>query len=166
MTPRLTASLCFVCASSGLGACASSGPTTELPSRPVIAAEVPAARSAHELAASIAAQQIGVRYRFGGTTPTTGFDCSGLVHYSFTQAGLSVPRTSHDQFRASRKIALDQAEPGDIVFFQDQEKLSNVGIYLGDRRFVHAPSSGKAVAISRIDSPYYQEHLVAVGRLN
>ncbi len=166
MTPRLTATLCIVCASSGLAACASSGPTTELPPRPVIAAESPAARSAHELAASIAAQQIGVRYRYGGTTPNSGFDCSGLVHYSFTQAGLSVPRTSHDQFRMSRKIALDQAEPGDIVFFQDQEKLSHVGIYLGDRRFVHAPSSGKAVAIAQIDSPYYQEHLVAVGRLH
>ena len=166
MTPRLTAILCLVCASSGLAACASSGPTYELPPQPVIAAEHPGTRSANELAASIAAQQIGVRYRYGGTAPTTGFDCSGLVYYSFAQAGLAVPRTSRDQFRVSRKIALNQAEPGDIVFFQDQEKLSHVGIYLGDRRFVHAPSSGKAVSIAQIDSPYYQEHLVAVGRLH
>jgi len=116
-------------------------------------------------AALIAQQQLGVSYRYGGTTPSAGFDCSGLVHYSYAQAGLSVPRTSREQFRAARKIALADAQPGDVVFFQDQEKLSHVGIYLGQRQFVHAPSSGRTVSVAQIDSPYYQEHLVAVGRL-
>ena len=134
--------------------------------RPAVVTRQPSAPIETALAASIAQQQIGVRYRFGGTTPSTGFDCSGLVHYSYSQAGLPVPRTSRDQFRAARKIALDEAQPGDIVFFQDQEKLSHVGIYLGNRRFVHAPSSGKTVSVARIDTPYYQEHLVAVGRLH
>ena len=118
-----------------------------------------------ERAALIAQQQIGVSYRYGGRTPATGFDCSGLVHYSYSQAGLNVPRTSRDQFTAARKISLADAQPGDVVFFQDQEKLSHVGIYLGQRRFIHAPSSGRTVSIANIDSPYYQEHLVAVGRL-
>jgi len=116
-------------------------------------------------AALIAQRQVGISYRYGGTSPSAGFDCSGLVYYSFSQAGISVPRTSRDQFRVARKISLKDARPGDIVFFQDQEKLSHVGIYLGERRFVHAPSSGKSVSIAHIDSPYYQEHLVAVGRL-
>jgi len=116
-------------------------------------------------AALIAQQQLGISYRYGGTTPSAGFDCSGLVHYSYAQAGLSVPRTSREQFRAARKIALADAQPGDVVFFQDQEKLSHVGIYLGQRQFIHAPSSGRTVSVAHIDSPYYQEHLVAVGRL-
>ena len=116
-------------------------------------------------AALIAQEQIGISYRYGGMSPTTGFDCSGLVYYSFAQAGLTVPRTSGAQFRAARKISLTDAQPGDVVFFQDQEKLSHVGIYLGHRRFVHAPSSGRTVSVANIDSPYYQEHLVAVGRL-
>ena len=118
-----------------------------------------------ERAALIAQQQIGVNYRYGGMNPTTGFDCSGLVFYSYTQAGVSVPRTSREQFSAARKISLADAQPGDVVFFQDQEKLSHVGIYLGQRRFIHAPSSGRTVSVANIDAPYYQEHLVAVGRL-
>ena len=118
-----------------------------------------------ERAATIAREQLGVNYRYGGRNPATGFDCSGLVYYSYAQAGITVPRTSRDQFRAAHKISLADAQPGDVVFFQDQEKLSHVGIYLGQRRFIHAPSSGRTVSVSSIDSPYYQEHLVAVGRL-
>ena len=118
-----------------------------------------------ELAALIAREQIGVDYRYGGTNPATGFDCSGLVYYSYAQAGITVPRTSSEQFRAARKISLAEAQPGDVVFFQDQEKLSHVGIYLGRGRFIHAPTSGRTVSVASIDSPYYQEHLVAVGRL-
>ena len=118
-----------------------------------------------EHAALIAQEQVGVNYLYGGMSPATGFDCSGLVYYSYSRAGITVPRTSRDQFRASQKISLADAQPGDVVFFQDQEKLSHVGIYLGQRRFVHAPSSGRTVAVANIDTPYYQEHLVAVGRL-
>ncbi|HSG66886.1 MAG TPA: C40 family peptidase [Gammaproteobacteria bacterium] len=125
-------------------------------------AAAPQGRGEH--AALIAQEQVGVRYRYGGMSPQAGFDCSGLVYYSFTEAGLRVPRTSRDQFRAARKIALTDAKAGDIVFFQDQEKLSHVGIYLGEGRFVHAPSSGKTVSVDDIAAPYYQEHLVAVGR--
>ena len=66
---------------------------------------------------------------------------------------------------AARKIPLAQAAEGDLVFFRDQEKLSHVGIYLGEGRFVHAPSSGSSVRVANIDAPYYQRNLVAVGRL-
>ena len=159
------ATLCLLCVCGLISACASSGPRTSA------AAPEHATAPVHqpdrgEYAARIAQQQIGVRYRYGGMTPNSGFDCSGLVYYSYSQAGVSVPRTSRDQFRAAHKIALAEAKPGDIVFFQDQEKLSHVGIYVGGHRFVHAPSSGKAVAVADIDSPYYQERLVAVGRLD
>jgi cell wall-associated NlpC family hydrolase len=115
--------------------------------------------------ARLALSMVGVPYRYGGATPSEGFDCSGLVYYSYTSNGHVVPRTSQEQFKAARKIELAEASEGDLLFFQDQEKLSHVGIYLGDGRFVHAPSSGDTVRVARIDAPYYQRHLVAVGSL-
>ena len=112
-----------------------------------------------------AVSMVGLPYRYGGSSPDTGFDCSGLVHYSFDQSGISVPRTSLEQFRAAAKISLNDAREGDVLFFQDQEKLSHVGIFIGDGRFVHAPTSGRTVSVASIDNPYYQTHLVGVGRL-
>jgi cell wall-associated NlpC family hydrolase len=115
--------------------------------------------------ADVAMGMVGTRYRYGGSDPLEGFDCSGLVYYAYEQAGYRVPRTSQELFRAARKISLGDADPGDLMFFQDQTKLSHVGIYLGEGLFVHAPASGRNVAVGTLESPYYQEHLVAVGRL-
>jgi len=115
--------------------------------------------------ADVAMGMVGTQYRYGGTDPAEGFDCSGLVYYAYGQAGYRVPRTSQEMFRAVRKIAVGQAGPGDLMFFQDQTKLSHVGIYVGDGMFVHAPASGRNVAIASLDVPYYRQHLVAVGRL-
>ena len=115
--------------------------------------------------AELARDLVGTRYRYGGTDPVDGFDCSGLVFYAYGQAGYRVPRTSQELFRAARMIAVREADPGDLMFFQDQAKLSHVGIYVGDGLFVHAPASGANVTIASLDSPYYQEHLVGVGRL-
>jgi peptidoglycan DL-endopeptidase CwlO len=136
------------------------------------AAVIPDSQRGHEVeltiggaVAELAMGMVGARYRYGGTDPIEGFDCSGLAFYAYTQAGYSIPRTSQDQFRAARKIALGEAGAGDLVFFQDQAKLSHVGIYLGDGLFVHAPASGEKVAVASMRSAYYQQHLVAVGRL-
>jgi cell wall-associated NlpC family hydrolase len=115
--------------------------------------------------ADVAMGMVGTRYRYGGTDPLEGFDCSGLVHYAYGQAGYEVPRTARELFRAARKIAVGEADAGDLMFFQDQTKLSHVGIYVGDGLFVHAPASGQNVSIARLDAPYYRQHLVAVGRL-
>ncbi len=115
--------------------------------------------------AELALSMVGVQYRYGGADPDEGFDCSGLVYYTYTSNGHAVPRTSREQFDAARKIPFAEAVEGDLLFFQDQEKLSHVGIYLGDGQFVHAPSSGDSVRVTSIDAPYYQRHLVAVGRL-
>ena len=125
----------------------------------------PATRDARGPIAQLALSMVGVQYRYGGAHPSEGFDCSGLVYYTYTSNGHAVPRTSREQFTAARGIPLAQAAEGDLVFFRDQEKLSHVGIYLGDGRFVHAPSSGDTVRVASIDAPYYQRHLVAVGRL-
>jgi cell wall-associated NlpC family hydrolase len=115
--------------------------------------------------ADVAMGMVGTRYLYGGTDPMQGFDCSGLVYYAYGQAGYRVPRSSQELFRAARKISVEEADPGDLMFFQDQAKLSHVGIYLGDGLFVHAPATGKNVAVSSLESHYYREHLVAVGRL-
>ncbi|KPJ81610.1 MAG: hypothetical protein AMJ58_04365 [Gammaproteobacteria bacterium SG8_30] len=115
--------------------------------------------------ADLALAMVGVPYRYGGSDPDEGFDCSGLVYYTYTSNGYAVPRTSRAQFAVARPIPLAEAAAGDLVFFKDEAKLSHVGIYLGDGRFVHAPSSGGTVRVAKLDAPYYQEHLVAVGRL-
>ena len=132
-----------------LAACASSAPQ----------AERPAAAQAAQHAATL----VGKPYRYGGATPA-GFDCSGLVQYSFRQAGVAVPRSTNEQHRASRVVR--NLQPGDLLFFdQEGKKNSHVGIYLGRGEFVHAPSSGKRVRRDRLDSPYWKKHLSEVRRL-
>ena len=137
------------------------------PERPVpsSAESQPEPGKARGPVAELALSMVGVPYRYGGSDPSTGFDCSGLVYYAFTTNGHDVPRTSQAQFAAARPVTFAEAAEGDLLFFRDQEKLSHVGIYLGDGEFVHAPSSGDTVRVARIDSAYYQTHLIAVGRL-
>jgi cell wall-associated NlpC family hydrolase len=118
-----------------------------------------------EAIAELALSMVGVPYRFGGADPQAGFDCSGLVYFTYRSNGQLVPRTSRSQFEASRQVTLADALQADLVYFSDQEGLSHVAIYLGDGRFVHAPSSGGTVRVDRLDSPWYRRHLVAVGRL-
>ena len=139
-------------------------PVAEAPGRVTVEPRIADAAVGGAIA-DVAMGMVGTRYRYGGTDPLEGFDCSGLVYYAYEQAGYRVPRTSQELFRAARKISLGDADPGDLMFFQDQTKLSHVGIYLGDGLFVHAPATGQNVAVDSLESPYYQEHLVAVGRL-
>ena len=124
-----------------------------------------AANDLRRLIAELALSMVGVPYRYGGAAPSGGFDCSGLVYYTYSSYGHAVPRTSRAQLGAALKIPLAQAAAGDLLFFEDEVKLSHVAIYVGDRRFVHAPSSGGTVSVASIDAPYYQRHLVAVGRV-
>jgi cell wall-associated NlpC family hydrolase len=115
-------------------------------------------------AAATATQMVGAPYRYSGSTPK-GFDCSGLVYYSYRQAGQVVPRTSTAQFSAANRISLKDAQPGDLLFFASRKSVDHVAIYLGGNKFVHAPSSGKKVTIERMSKPYYRDHFVAAGRL-
>ena len=109
---------------------------------------------------------LGRPYRYGGSTPSTGFDCSGLVHFSYQQAGAAVPRSTEQQRLASRPVKLAELRRGDLLFFnQEGKKYGHVAIYLGDGRFVHSPSSGKSVRSDRLDSPYWRKHLSEARRL-
>jgi cell wall-associated NlpC family hydrolase len=108
---------------------------------------------------------LGIPYHYGGNDPR-GFDCSGLVFYAYREAGVPVARTSREQLRASQPLDVDQALPGDLVFFRMSKRAWHVGIYLGDQRFIHAPSTGRAVVIERLDDEYYLRHRIQIRRLD
>lgn len=159
----------FVCAS--LGACASAPPfpPAVVPAVSALPRPVPVARRVKRLdtaalAARYALKMVGTPYRYGGAKPSTGFDCSGLVQYSFRRAGLIIPRTTSGQRRASVRVS--HLRKGDLLFFdQEGRKDSHVGIYLGNGRFVHAPSSGERVRVDRLGSQYWSRHLSEVRRI-
>jgi murein DD-endopeptidase len=113
---------------------------------------------------AVATDQLGTPYRYGGSKPG-GFDCSGLVEYSYAKAGLIVPRTSFEQYRAAQPIDISDAKPGDLLFFRYDRKISHVGIYLGEDRFIHAPSTGKLVSVASLRDPHYQAHFVRAGKM-
>lgn len=116
--------------------------------------------------AAQARQLLGTPYRYGGNGPR-GFDCSGLVQYTHRLAGISVPRTTRGQLAAARAVSRSQLRVGDLIFFRlsGRRKVSHVGIYVGQRRMIHAPSSGKRVAYASIDQDYWRQHIIKVGRL-
>ncbi len=100
---------------------------------------------------------LGIDYRYGGQSPTSGFDCSGLVAHVFQQAyALRLPRNTYGQSRVGAEIAQGDLEAGDLVFFNTLNRpYSHVGIYLGDGRFVHAPRTGARVRVERLDAAYW-----------
>ena len=130
-------------------------PATAAPSDPFILESV----------ALTARRMVGVPYLYGGNDPR-GFDCSGLVLYAYGEAGVLVARTSREQLRASQPLDVDQALPGDLVFFRTSKRAWHVGIYLGDQRFVHAPTTGRAVVIQKVDDEYYLRHRIQIRRLD
>jgi cell wall-associated NlpC family hydrolase len=116
-------------------------------------------------AAGYAQTMIGRPYRHGGSSPK-GFDCSGLVLYSYRQAGVSLPHSTEKQRSASRALKLAELRPGDLLFFnQEGKKYGHVAIYVGGGKFVHAPSSGKSVRSDRLDSAYWKKHLSEARRI-
>ena len=116
-------------------------------------------------AAGYAQTMIGKPYRYGGTSPK-GFDCSGLVFYSYKQAGVALPHSTDKQRSAARSIKIAELRRGDLLFLnQEGKKYGHVAIYVGDGKFVHAPSSGKSVRSDRLDSPYWKKHLSEARRI-
>lgn len=104
-----------------------------------------------------AERYIGARYRNGGSGPFS-FDCSGFVMFVYHKNGIDLPREVSAQFNAGRKIDLEDAKPGDLVFFNiDSNSISHVGIYAGNNNFIHAPSSGKYVSYASITSDYWEK---------
>jgi len=116
---------------------------------------------------SIAASLVGSPYKYGGSSPTKGFDCSGLVYYTHRQLDITVPRTTKQQARHRPAKNLASAKPGDILFFRIYgSNVSHVGIYAGNDQFIHAPKSGKYVSYASINEPYWRQRLIKVASLH
>lgn len=135
-----------------LAACSSLGP----PNR---GAETPAAQEVVLYALSL----IDTGYRFGGKNPDAGLDCSGMVSHIFRQAaGLTLTGSAADIARAGRAVEPAELRGGDLVFFNTLDRpYSHVGIYIGEQRFIHAPSGQGRVRIDRLDAAYYASRFVA-----
>jgi murein DD-endopeptidase len=141
-----------------LAACATTSRDIARPVEPMHSPEAPVAQppSPVQLMIHTAASMIGQPYRFGGAAPG-GFDCSGLVEYSATSAGIHVPRTAAEQLRIGAPVKRTDLQAGDLIFMHLASKELHVGIALDSQLFVHAPSSGGHVRVdSLIASPYAQ----------
>ncbi len=111
---------------------------------------------AGKAALRVALHYLGTPYQWGGSTPSTGFDCSGLVQYAYAQEGVQLPRVAAAQFDVGIHVARDDLRPGDAVFFADPDGyVHHVGLYIGDGRFVNAPETGEDVKISSLSDPYF-----------
>lgn len=119
--------------------------------------------SVGENAAAIAYQQVGVPYRYGGAN-AQGFDCSGLVHYAYGRAGKRIARTTGGLWSSTASVQRAELQVGDVLFFDIDGKMSHVGLYLGEQRFVHAPSTGRTVTVEKLSSPFYAQAFVRGGR--
>ncbi|WP_407908816.1 C40 family peptidase [Lysobacter claricitrinus] len=109
---------------------------------------------------------VGTPYKYGGNTPDSGFDCSGLVGYVFHDTlSRQLPRNSGELARLGRDVGFDRMATGDLVVFGDAAGVSHVGIYVGEGRFVHAPSTGGTVRLDRLDGPYWRDHFRGARRL-
>ena len=139
------------------------------PGRPATS-PAPTAPAATDLASSILAtarSQIGAPYRSGGCDPRGGFDCSGFVHWVYAANGVDLPRISHDQASVGRSVAPRDLRPADLLFFRTswRDSTTHVGIYVGQGRFIHSPTSGGAVREESLDLPYWSSRLTDVRRV-
>ena len=117
---------------------------------------------------SRAVNVLGTPYRWGGSSPSKGFDCSGLVKYAFNDvAAVDLPRTSSEMASGhGQKVERKDLKPGDLLFFNiKSRKVNHVAIYLGNDRFIHAPRRGKSVTIDTLKKPYWQSHYVVAKRV-
>ena len=172
----LMARLVLLLAVAGSTACATTGavprpfPGAALP--PTSASE-PTARAGPEpdgLVPEVVATALtlrGIEYRNGGSEPSQGLDCSGLVQWVFAQHGTALPREVREQYDAGLEIDDDAVRPGDLVFFRTVSRgPSHVGIALGGGEFVHAPSSRGVVRVERYTSGYWATRWVGARRIN
>ncbi|AXF21033.1 peptidase P60 [Burkholderia pyrrocinia] len=114
-----------------------------------------------------ALNMIGVRYRWGGNSPDSGLDCSGFVRYVFQDTlGMSLPRRAEEMSRVGEKVSMSNLKPGDLVFFNTMRRtFSHVGIYIGDNKFVHSPSTGSTVRVDDLDNGYWEKRFTGARRI-
>lgn len=113
-------------------------------------------------AARIAVKAVGVPYRWGGSSPSTGFDCSGLVSWAYGRLGIALPHSSYALYDTGRRVPLARLRAGDVLFFSG---LGHVGLYVGRGRMVHAPHSGALVEVVSLGRSGYESRLVGARRI-
>lgn len=135
--------------------------------RASISAAASQALQSAETVASFALSLVGIDYRWGGTTPAQGFDCSGLIRYVFQETtGVALPRTARSLASLGARVTRSELVPGDLVFFNTRHAaFSHVGIYLGNDRFIHAPSRGGEVGVAVLSSAYWKKRYDGARRL-
>jgi cell wall-associated NlpC family hydrolase len=140
------------------------GPVIDIaPGVPVMDAEAASPTALNAI--RIAAQYLGTPYHFGGASPETGFDCSGLMQWAYSHAGVSIPRVTYDQIDVGIPVDRAHLVPGDLVFFQQDGDVHHVGMYLGGGRFLEAPHTGDVVKVASLDEPYYAEQFAGGRRM-
>lgn len=109
----------------------------------------------------------GIKYKYGGTSPETGFDCSGFVNYVYGKAAnLKLPRTARGISRMGASINKSELAAGDLVFFNTTKRaFSHVGIYVGDGKFIHAPRKGSFVRVESMQTSYWKSRFNGAKRL-
>jgi len=114
-----------------------------------------------------ALRALGARYQAGGSSPETGFDCSGLIAHAFAQGwGLPLPHNARAQSRIGTPVKRRDLAPGDLVFYNTRdEPFSHVGMYIGNGRFIHAPKPGARVRLESTDTPYWRTRFNGARRL-
>ncbi len=112
------------------------------------------------VAIKAALSQLGIRYRWGASSPGVAFDCSGLTQWAWSKAGVSIPRVSRSQYAALTRVPISQAQPGDLIF--SQQSFFHVGLYIGNGQIIHAPRTGDVVKISSVT----WTRVLGVGRPN
>jgi len=148
--------------------CSSSGPlvvSPSLPPEPPSTSPPPRAERSEALLQALLS--LGLDYRYGGRSPVTGFDCSGLVAHVYQEAwGIRLPHNTKAQSQAGVPVSLAELQAGDLVFYDTLKRpFSHVGIYLGDGRFVHAPKSGSQVRVESIRSAYWSQRYNGARRI-
>jgi cell wall-associated NlpC family hydrolase len=149
-----------------LGICTQASATFRIHSVPA-AAQADQPEPAREVI-DRAMNALGTPYRWGGSSPRHGFDCSGLVQYAFkTQDDLELPRTSRALSRLDApSVKRSELQPGDLLFFRIRSRsVDHVAIYIGEGRFIHAPRRGTTVRIDRLNDAYWQRHFQLAKRV-
>jgi cell wall-associated NlpC family hydrolase len=144
------------------------------PLRPVVPKESPEKTQSNSakrdrdmgaIAARTAERFVGIPYRWGGENVVDGMDCSGFVRAVYNLCGLSIPRTSRDQYKAGESVAKEGLQDGDLVFFgSSEDSINHVGIYVGNGRFVHAPRRGEEIRVTSVDENYFEKRFVGARR--
>ena len=146
------------------------------PAAPAAAADVAAAATGggggagpRALAALKEAQKYtGTAYKWGGSTPQTGFDCSGLVQWAYAKAGIQIPRVTDAQFAASNGTPVDRGDlrPGDLLFFGEPGNIYHVAISMGGDKFLHAPKTGDVVKVASLKESYFSSNYAGAKRFD